>query len=234
MNLRHTSPKAETEDDEDEDEEAAVLIPSDTYDGLICAGCVQRHPFVRDRAGKDGWMVIEPDESGSSWKVVGRRTSEEEKKPDVQQEEVIADGKPGPGGLPETVKRPVEDGGEERDAKRSRLEEGGTAGALVEEGVVKSESTAVPGKPILQGERSSKGAGDVFLSYGIRDQLKASLDVSGCLSLIKLRSSGIRRERLRVYRSRWMMPRPMNRPKTTTRVSGSPQSQYGCAEDSCR
>lgn len=56
--------------DDDEDEEAACLIPSDTYDCLVCAACVDLSPFIAEKRGTEGWMVIVPD--GEGWRVVGR------------------------------------------------------------------------------------------------------------------------------------------------------------------
>lgn len=47
-----------------------MLIPSDSYDGLICAACVDSSEFVKSKAGSEGWMTIEPDAEG--FKVVGR------------------------------------------------------------------------------------------------------------------------------------------------------------------
>ncbi|ODO11468.1 hypothetical protein I350_00248 [Cryptococcus amylolentus CBS 6273] len=58
---------AEEEDDDDE----RVLIPSDTYDSLICSACVRSNPFMKSQAGKGGWMMIEPSSSGS-WEVIGK------------------------------------------------------------------------------------------------------------------------------------------------------------------
>ncbi|TYJ56609.1 hypothetical protein B9479_002701 [Cryptococcus floricola] len=58
---------AEEEDDDDE----RVIIPSDTYDSLICSACVRSNPFMKSQAGKGGWMMIEPSSSGS-WEVIGK------------------------------------------------------------------------------------------------------------------------------------------------------------------
>ncbi|WVN85258.1 uncharacterized protein L203_100403 [Cryptococcus depauperatus CBS 7841] len=62
--------------DEDIDEESNVLIATDTYDGLICADCVNSNSFLQAQAGKKGWMIIEPVEEG--WTVVGKSDLDED------------------------------------------------------------------------------------------------------------------------------------------------------------
>ena len=131
------------EDDEEEDDE--VLIPSDTYDGLICAKCVAKHSLLRERAGRPGWMTIERLGSGM---VVRSR-----------------DGAKGP-------KRSL-DGSDEPDAKRVKLEVDNAADA--------EKSNDHPGELHIKADQDDnprdRGAGDVFLAFGVRDQLKKELDV---------------------------------------------------------
>ncbi len=169
LNLRPLIlPKQENGEDDGEDEDEAVLIPSDTYDGLICATCVREHPLLRERTGEDGWMMIEPSEGGLGWRVVGRRElvggeiqevmkAGKQEEEDIVKEEVKEEKADGTG-LPNGLKRSAEEEETEESAKKPRLN-----------GLKVKEETA--------GE-ALKGAGDVFLAYGIRDQLKASLDVS--------------------------------------------------------
>ncbi|XAO24080.1 hypothetical protein I312_102870 [Cryptococcus bacillisporus CA1280] len=57
-------------EEEEEEEDEQVLIPSDSYDSLICGECVLSNPFLTSQAGKEGFMIIEP--RGSSWAVIGR------------------------------------------------------------------------------------------------------------------------------------------------------------------
>ena len=154
-------PSQHETDDEDEDEEAVVLIPSDTYDALICAGCVREHPFVSDRAGRDGWMTIEPNENKVGWKVMGRRVDIEEEESDAGETREISNG----------LKRSAAENEVEDSPKRRRLDGN----------EVKGEPTvapiAHPGAP-----QARKGNGDVFLAYGVRQQLKLTLGVSRSLS----------------------------------------------------
>ncbi|UOH81538.1 hypothetical protein LQV05_004209 [Cryptococcus neoformans] len=67
-----------TEEGEEEEGEGdeQVLIPSDTYDSLICGECVLSNSFLTSQAGKEGFMIIEPRES--SWVVVGRNVRQED------------------------------------------------------------------------------------------------------------------------------------------------------------
>ncbi|OWZ65599.1 hypothetical protein AYX15_02945 [Cryptococcus neoformans] len=102
-----------TEEGEEEEGEGdeQVLIPSDTYDSLICGECVLSNSFLTSQAGKEGFMIIEPRES--SWVVVGR---------DIRQEDEVTVGLGEKRGLEEsheTSKRvKLDDGSEarERDA----------------------------------------------------------------------------------------------------------------------
>ena len=64
------------EEVEEEEEDEQVLIPSDTYDSLICGECVLSNPFLASQAGKEGFMIIEPRES--SWVVIGRNMRHED------------------------------------------------------------------------------------------------------------------------------------------------------------
>jgi len=163
LNLRSPqTTKRETEngdddgdDDDADDDEATVLITSDTYDGLICAVCVKTHPFIRDRAGRDGWMMIEPFEGTEGFKVVGQSEEAKEEKPEREQEHGI--------------KRSTEDEAE-GPAKKPRLENGD----VKQDPAISPASAghASKEKPEL------KGKGDVFLAYGVREKLKSTLDVS--------------------------------------------------------
>lgn len=167
------------DDNEDEDEEARVLIPSDSYDGLICAKCVESSTIVKARAGTEGWMTIEPGEATDQWTVKGRPQKHHgEAKPGDQEEKTYGvlrerhdDGVEGEdaGSYATGSKRPRSDDEAllELEKKKSRID---VASGL------ELPDTHVAGN---SGESSSRtGAGDVFLAYGIRDQLRKELDVS--------------------------------------------------------
>lgn len=143
--------------EDDEDEESLCLIPSDTYDGLVCADCVRSSPFIVERAGTESWMVIEPGPEGQ-FDVIGKVT-----------EAVSAGAK---------RERPVE----EQESKKVRLEDGtaGVVGAEKETGE-QGEDISRKTEPA---ER--KGLGDVFLAHGIRDRLAKELDVGACSRDVQL------------------------------------------------
>ena len=156
------------EDDEEDDDNA--LIPSDTYDGLICAHCVTSNSFLLAKAGQPGFMVIEPTSDG--WRVLGRAaTKAEEKAVDGTEvvngsdnlEEIMVDGRENS----DHAKREADGEDEVRPLKKARLES-------------ECISTAT--------ERMTlKGKGDIFLSDGVREQLKMSLSV-GLASIDRVRS----------------------------------------------
>ena len=149
----------EDDDEDDEDDEAASLIPSGAYDGLICAGCVRRHAFVNERAGKDGWMMIVPNDEGDGWGVIGRRLEAKEEKDRA--------------GSPEVGEKRYLDNEEmEETAKRPRLENG-VNGIEPTVTVELNAENAVA----RSFEWTREAQGDVFLAEGVRDKLKATLDV---------------------------------------------------------
>jgi E3 ubiquitin-protein ligase UBR7 len=150
----------EDEEEEVEDEEKTILIPSNTYDGLICAACVRKSSYAQSRAGSIGWMIIEPSQtSEGGFEVIGREISENgsEGKRKERDDELELCGK----------KRKQEDGEE------SLLHPTTAASAQIDGG--KSEKGSCNA---ALGERSWKGKGDVFLAKGVRQRLLADLDVS--------------------------------------------------------
>jgi len=139
-------------DEEEEDEEKAMLIPSDTYDSLICGACAEKSSYIKEQKGRSGWMVIEPGEGGQGgFVIIGKEQRDETR-------------------LGE--KRPLDNSSSEIVEKKSRIDDSnnesvasmGNASATEEKG--ETEKT------------SWKGKGDVFLAHGIRERLKATLDVS--------------------------------------------------------
>ncbi|TXT07117.1 hypothetical protein VHUM_03287 [Vanrija humicola] len=141
-------PKREGPLDDDEDEEANCLIPSDTYDALICADCVRSHSLLSERAGTTGWMVIVPGEKEGEWAVAGRADSATNGSKRALEETHL------PG------------------AKKARVEE---SSAEKPAPVVVTAETDVTVKPANSVPRT--GAGDIFLANGIRDRLARELDV---------------------------------------------------------
>ncbi|WVQ78008.1 hypothetical protein IAT38_000089 [Cryptococcus sp. DSM 104549] len=151
-----TNNDANEEEEEEDDED--VLIPSESYDGVICAQCVQSNPFLRSKAGSKGWMIIEPSEDGA-WKVIGR---EEEVSVEVKEE--------GKEEIGDTV----------AGAKRIREEEDGEEASKK----VKLDGEApVEVAPQIQSMPEWKGKGDIFLANGIRESLKLTIDATTIASL---------------------------------------------------
>lgn len=156
-----------TATDEEYDEEKESLIPSDTYDGLICAACVAGHPVLKEKAGSEGWMIVEPKEGGG-FEIVGRSkwSDEADAKTDiVSNGEKQDEGNVGQGATEHqstSTKRPAEDQAEEGNhiIKKPRTE---LSSSITDLEVVSS---------------TLKGNGDIFLAYGQREKLQKELTVS--------------------------------------------------------
>ncbi|WWC90124.1 uncharacterized protein L201_005057 [Kwoniella dendrophila CBS 6074] len=174
--------------EDEDDEESAVLIKSDTYDGLICAACVKDNGYLRKQAGKEGWMIIEPVNSQGGWKVIGQQS--ETSPTSLQNPEVAPVSQ---GGL--TGKRKVEDAdseeskGENEDSKRIKLENGlSTPITATNEATITLPSISTKG--LTENDEKTdfsewkwKGRGDIFLANGIRDKLVNELDEKTTASL---------------------------------------------------
>lgn len=58
------------EDENDEDEEESPILPSSTYEHLVCRSCVLGSEYLRAAAGHEGWMmVVRSDEGGAKSRV---------------------------------------------------------------------------------------------------------------------------------------------------------------------
>ena len=189
-------PRRTTFANEDEDEEAECLIPSETYDGLVCAKCVESHPFLLEKRGTEGWMTIVPEEK--AWVVKGKLEKQPEGDNESKQEQQKAEqganketvdttkgaAEPAtattsapatdsenrvPNGEESGGKRPLaEDSAPE--AKRARVED------AEDEGEPPKSQPSAPAAPL-------KAAGDIFISHGIRESLSKTLadDVASSL-----------------------------------------------------
>ncbi|WOO85488.1 Protein mlo2 [Vanrija pseudolonga] len=150
-------PQREAPLDDEEDEEADCLIPSDTYDALICADCVRPHSLLSERAGTSGWMAIVPGEKEGEWTVVGRAES-----------------------ATNGSKRSLEET-DLPDAKRTRVEGSSEQDAVSAAVNAEVGATAKPVDSTPATRR--KGAGDIFLANGIRERLGRELDEKAIASL---------------------------------------------------
>jgi E3 ubiquitin-protein ligase UBR7 len=140
------------------------LIPSDSYDGLICSACGKANDYLKDKGGEEGWMIIEPD--GDGYKVVGRPKIEVEDKAEDTGAKRERDEETN-----EDNKRVKLDGGAEKD-QPDPLSDSSTiipqADIPQEEGPVETKTSST----------SAKGKGDIFLAEGVREKLASTLDVS--------------------------------------------------------
>lgn len=156
-----------------------MLIPSETYDGLICAECVRAAPLVERRAGMPGWMLVEPD--GKGFKVVGREEKVQDAARAVHPQDAAAGGST-------TAVKASEDPGRTPDNAIILANESPASSADVDGG-------STPGKPGLgkraldqawdappESKRAKhdwlwKGKGDVFLANGVRQALRSEVSV---------------------------------------------------------
>ncbi|WVR05098.1 hypothetical protein IAU60_002110 [Kwoniella sp. DSM 27419] len=185
------SASAQEEEDGEEDDDEAVLIPSESYDGLICGACVKGNRYLRSMAGKTGWMIIEPvaaQEAGDatgSVRVIGRRKS-----PAVE-----------PAALPDHAdtngnKRVLEDDTSDGSAAKKVKLEGpqeelasGEAQPTPSSGAIAQNDAngSSPNRRDVNALETSdwpwRGKGDVFLAHGVREDLKGKLDEKTISSL---------------------------------------------------
>ncbi|GMK58788.1 hypothetical protein CspeluHIS016_0602300 [Cutaneotrichosporon spelunceum] len=182
LNLAPRKPERIEPLDEDE-EESDSLLPSDSYDGLLCAACAA-HPFVNARRGKEGWMVIVPQ--GEGWVVEGQKPGDvnEEGKTEglkaggeIEPDVVV---KPGVEITPTGQKRASED--DQPAVKRARVDDTSQALAAIvtaEPASASSTTAAASTEPVAGTAQSAPptrtSAGDIFLAHGIREHLKATL-----------------------------------------------------------
>lgn len=139
------------------------LIPSESYDSLVCGACVRKHPLLARKAGMPGWMIIEPDAASGEMKVIGRLSDGAD--PDARDKAKKEDPSPEES---RPQKREAEEDGAERPGKRAKPEEpGGSSDTRSSEASSATEQHSTP-----------RGHGDVFLADGIRERLKTELDVS--------------------------------------------------------
>jgi hypothetical protein len=160
------------EEEDEDDEESNLLLRSEEHDCLICAECVNGNELLLSRAGRPGWMMIVPDQSGGMT-VVGRP------EPDIARSSETA----GAGKEVGRVKLNVEAGVESvadivgrgvllTGGKRTRDEGAGEVWPeLLKRAKVEGN------RPAYNSSETSR-KGDVFLSFGEREKLKTELSVS--------------------------------------------------------
>jgi E3 ubiquitin-protein ligase UBR7 len=149
------------------------LIPSDSYDGLICSACVKGYDYLKDKGGEEGWMIIEPD--GDGFKVVGRSNIEVgDKATEIGAKREREEG------LDKENKRVKLDGEAEKDQPNPLSESSAVTGvdSQQEEGRIETK----PSEPTTSSPRA-KGKGDIFLAEGVREKLASTLDASSPLQI---------------------------------------------------
>lgn len=183
--------------DDDEDEEALCLIPSESYDALVCAECVTGCPLLMERAGMQGWMIVEPSPEGTGFIVVGRSETvvtgakrENGEKDEGEKRVRLEDGADGRRERPEGDEQAKSDGAEQVEPAKTPAERHEEKPAAASQATPSAETTAA--KPAATENSAStestslttkvtwrwKGAGDLFLAHGLRERLQRELDVS--------------------------------------------------------
>lgn len=162
------------EGDEDDDE-TRVLIPSDSYDGLICAACVEYNDICRSRAGTRGWMIIEQSSEGPI--VVGRDTKDAGDVATGSESEAEVESRPKRKREAEessSVKRTKTDADADAESSTAAISKSGDGADANQSGTNHKVSVPKSEKAVV---KESKSKRDVFLAHGIREQLQTELDV---------------------------------------------------------
>lgn len=148
------------EDDDEDDDEEGIRIKSSSYDALICAQCVRSNKLLSSLAGTAGWMMLLPPGT------------------EAEQANVLEDGWQLLGYQDEERKRSLTEGGQERAAKRIKVDLDAAGGPAVEVEPL-SRCTRPQANPIAQARLADPDAQvDVFVAYGARDGLCQCKDVS--------------------------------------------------------
>jgi hypothetical protein len=133
------------------------LIPSDTYDGLICSACVEGNQYLKEQRGEPGWMTIVPQ--GEAYRVIGR-PEDNAVATEIGAKRERADEEDGQN---KRVKL------NEEEAPSTKAE--GADSSCPEDETVKTDLSQSVKAP------SGTSKGDIFLADGIREKLQAELDV---------------------------------------------------------
>jgi len=171
---------------EEEDDETRVLIPSDTYDGLICSACAEGSDFLESKGGSSGYMTVVKKQDGEGYEVSGRVDLTEESTQ---------------GGS----KREREEEGIEGESKRTKLDERAeVVGDIKPErsidqagsASVQADPAQEEGKPVVESEDKAQtttltSKRDIFLAHGIRERLQQELDVSCVLADLPLSNADV-------------------------------------------
>jgi E3 ubiquitin-protein ligase UBR7 len=164
------------------DEDPSPILPSESYEHLICGECVRKHSILQRYAGTKGWQMVIPTESKENgdwktrWKVVGK--------------DIVHDFAPTGSPLSETeIKSSTESGSFKRKAsvdaassteKKQRLDLSTTSS--------KSKRCTAPShnddaqlifRSLEDGSLISGAKGDLFLVAGAKEAMCCCVEVSG-------------------------------------------------------
>ncbi|CAE6502605.1 unnamed protein product [Rhizoctonia solani] len=177
------APVAQNETTDGDDADSAIsstslppaLLPGDSYETLICGGCVAKIATLKRYAGTKGFRMVVPSEQAGEFKVLGEDWEEEEGEEEV---DVVGDGDQGAG--VGTKRRASGTGIEDEQAnKRPRAEESTFTSSDTNPPASTStrpisspnRCTAPPINSLAQSILSDPTAhGDVFLSAGWRER----------------------------------------------------------------